>query len=450
MTENSKRFAWVNIWMMAFAVIGIWLVYPNWHASAWFDTIRVAVPLMIVLLVGFLNMQKSLQHESGKHRWPNLEDTALLYVQAWKELWSHRWLVRVFGAVLALILLAVLANMAMQPARPADRMGTPAGLEGIRMVFSMPIAGPAIASSIGDFLPGIGGIGAGTAGVPILALALIAFTVYLAIYSKRLIDDSECSRQAGFLRSLAAPLVMMLAAVAVGTPIAWTRFVAGFDRAGSGYGQPPSGWMLHLVLGLGSWLVVFLLTAFVVSGVLGSLARAKRNEVVTLDTFLRDVIRYSGPIAGFYLLFAVLGIVFLPLMSSPGGMSAGLANVTMALAGAIQWLTVLLMFVPSAIVLRDIGAFQGIRSGLRDWLSHWAEALSFVALGITFISVVDALKEIPSNVLRLYSNPQVFGWELLGYVNAAMLMTVRLLVTAFMMVAVWEFYWRISRSSAQE
>lgn len=447
MPESTKRFAWINIWMMAFAVAGIWLVWPRPENPERFRAMEAIAPLVGVFVIGFFRVPISFYYEAGKDSRPTLDDMARLYLQAWRQLWSQRWLLWVFGAVLALILLAAFANMALQPARPTDRMEIPESEDRTNIVFSSPIVGPAVASTDGHFIPSVGGTGGGSAGVPILALALAGFLIYLSAYAKRLMDDPRYSSQAGLIRLLAAPIVLILVAAAVCTPIAWERFLTLCSASYSGQGQPQSEWMLHVTLGLGAWLVVLLLTAFLVSGVLGSLVRVKRNEAVTLDTFLRDVVRCFSPIAGFYLLLAVLSLALLLITSNPAGMNSGPAAVSLAVARVIRWLVVVLMFVPFAIVSHGLGALQGIGRGVRDWFSHGADSLSFVALGITFISIAEILKEIPSRVLYVYSNDHSYIWVLLGYVNAAILTATPILITAFMIVAVWEFYWRISRSS---
>jgi hypothetical protein len=73
------------------------------------------------------------------------------------------------------------------------------------------------------------------------------------------------------------------------------------------------------------------------------------------------------------------------------------------------------------------------------------EVLPFVALGITLISVPGILCEIPTILLRSYPGESALR-SALGYLNVGVDRAIVLLVTAVMMVAVWEFYQGIVRA----
>ena len=444
MEKSSKEFPWANIWMMAFAVIGIRLLWPRGGNPGTFWSIWALWPLVGIFVLGFLRMPAGLYYDSDGGQRTTLNDMARLYLGALTQVFRQRWMLGLLGSVLALVLLGTIVGLATQPARPRDDVlrSTPIDRSSVTFVPAQALK-EAVSSAPDDFLPSIH-VTRTAMHTAVLALALIALLAWLAAYSRRVADDPQQSDRASFFRAAAPPIVIVLAAVAVATPIAWFRYLAGIEQwRAAGAGIPPSG-MLMTVLALGGGFCALLMDALLVSGILGSLARTGRSQSVTFGSFLSDIVRYFRPMAGFFLLWVAVGLMIFGLMSVSGNDNQGLMRFAWNAGIAVQWLSVLLMFVPSAVVLRDIGAFRAIRTGVRHWFANWSDALSFVALGITFISTVGALGRVPEQIARWYSQPQSLGWTAFGYASPIVQTAFTLLITAVMMVAIWEFYRRIT------
>lgn len=445
MEKNSKEFPWANIWMMAFAVAGIRLLWPSGGNPGTFWSIWALWPLVGIFVLGFLRMPAGLYYESDGGQRTTLNDVARLYLGALMQVFRQRWMLGLLGSVLALVLLGTIVSLATQPARPHDdvlrsrSMGRPSA-----MLVPAQALKEAVSSAPDDFLPSIH-VTRTAMHTAVLALALIAFLAWLAAYSRRMTNDAQSDR-ADFFRAAAPPILIVLAAVAVATPIAWFRYLAAIEQwRAANAGMPPPD-ALMLAVAFGGAFCALLLDALLVSGIMGSLARTGRGESVTFGSFLSDIVRYFRPMAGFYLFIIVVSLILYGAMRAAAD-EQRIMNFTWNAGIAVQWLSVLLMFVPSAIVLRDIGAFKGIRTAVRDWFANWGDALAFVALGITFISIVGALGRVPEQIARWYSQPQSLGWTAFGYASPLIHTAFTLLITAVTMIAVWEFYRRITQDA---
>ncbi|HUV04507.1 MAG TPA: hypothetical protein VMX94_05315, partial [Armatimonadota bacterium] len=106
----------------------------------------------------------------------------------------------------------------------------------------------------------------------------------------------------------------------------------------------------------------------------------------------------------------------------------------------------LLMFAPYAVIVRGTGAWGSIRAGFRDWISHAGDVISFVALGITFVSVLLMLRDAVWAAASVWLNKLSPLTMLTGAAGAL----ISALLAAFMAVAVWEFYWRIAGTESAE
>lgn len=448
MEKNSKEFPWANIWMMAFAVAGIWLLLPRAHNPGTFWSIWALWPLVGIFVLGFLRMPAGLYYESDGGQRTTMNDMARLYLGALKQVFRQRWMLGLLGSVLALVLLGTIVSLATQPARPDDDVlrSTPIDRPSITSVPAQALK-EAVSSAPDAFLPSIH-VTRTAMHTAVLALALIAFLAWLAAFSRRAADDPQQSVRADFFRAAAPPILIVLAAVAVATPIAWFRYLAAIEQwRAANAGMPPPD-ALMLAVAFGGAFCALLLDALLVSGIMGSLARTGRGESVTFGSFLSDIVRYFRPMAGFYLFIIVVSLILYGAMRAAAD-EQRIMNFTWNAGIAVQWLSVLLMFVPPAIVLRDIGASKGIRTGVRDWFANWGDALAFVALAITFISIVGALGRVPEQIAHWYSQPRSLGWTALGYAGPFIHTAVTLLITAVMMIAVWEFYRRITRDAPE-
>ena len=283
------------------------------------------------------------------------------------------------------------------------------------------------------------------------SVAFLTAAIWLNGRLKKLQAEQDYAGPARFASTVFAPLGIC----AVGVALAGEWYVVSVYMALLRHGSvpphlrlTPAWWHLLPPFGVLFYSVV---GGLVMGGVVGSLKRVRSGDAVTGDTFFRDAVRYFKPLSAMYLLIGLLGILpytpstLVQVLRLGGGLRDVLYSLTSSLffvAGSLLALaSPLLMLVPYVAVDRDVGAWQAIGRGLREWFSNAWAAVSFVCLGISFVVVPLAVWNIARELSLMVAGR---GWSMVP--SYALGAAVGCLVTAFMSVAVWEFYWRITAS----
>ncbi len=463
MTEDSKRFAWVNIWMMVFAVVGIWLVWPHHRTFVdpsrgfnWYGALQVIIPLGIVFLVGFFRMPISLYYEAGRSQRPTMDDVARLYLDALKTVFRQKWILWLFGAMLALTVLAGCINTWLEYIRFRQfsdfttsgwSPGFPGSVEEWLLVLPKQLSS-AVNMAMGRFLPssGLGEHGIAALLLPVILLALV---IWLSRRLRSLPDEPQYV----LMRKALFP-VTLVSIVFIAFPL--TELIMSIPRAGAEFGPSTAYLVTSMVAsGLGIVLRTLFSGAFV-AGLGGSLLRMKRGEPVNIESFQQDVVRYLVPVAGVYLLLAALYLLFFLGEGIPGmvvltrsNFRAGWPNtVGRIIQDLLDIVKILAMFAPFAVIVRDTGAWQEIKESSRQWFARSGDVISFVALGLSFMGAVLTVGNL-SWGLAASGYPRVFPPMPVEWLRVAIDSAFKVFVSAVMAVAVWEFYWRITRSSEQ-
>lgn len=434
MTESSKRFAWINIWMMAFSFAAICLVYPRGRQPDWYSAMQAIVPLAVVFLIGFFRMPVSFYYGGKTHR-PNLNDMAGLYLDAIRQVFRQKWILWLFGSILGIQLVGWFVESRITEPYLASRYADTMSGGGIP-VPQMPFGewmvtrfghflSDSVPAALGRFFPGMG-LDLFTIALSIVALMLSISAIWLLVRLRSRSGDVRSPQISDSLRRLLLPLALVSAAMALCTPILLVRSLQGYDYGAVTYAFRIGGGMLVLVP----------FVAALIGGFSASMARVMSGQAVTVESFVQDAMDYLMPVAGVLLILALAGAAFfvpeLIYLSHLGPTAPKVLQTTN------RMFNLLVMFAPFAVVIRQTGAWQGIKDGIRDWVAHAGDVISFVALGITFISISLTLQDVAADLIPMrYSlaNMPIGG-------------VVSMLVTAVMAVAVWEFYWRITRSSA--
>lgn len=447
-----RRFAWVNVWMIGFGIAGLWLVRSEPVP---------AVVFAVVVLVGLLRLPVSLFYEPGEGARRNLNDLARLYLGAWKQLWRQRWILWIFGLVALLVILGGLIadySAAVLLSDQLDELRAEWSRGPVGSVTSMPIGdrlrlmlpGSLASSSmtvVGRFVPGTG-FRLHPLGTPLFALLLLASAGWLNGRLKSLAREPEYAREARFIRTLIVPLAVVSVALAVVLPREHWLMLREMAKDGA---RPYSVPVLVLSVG-GLALLSLVVNGALIGALAGSLRRVAQSDRVTGDTFFRDSVRYFRPVAGVYLVLALIAApIAIPTLLLPMGTtvvwSPSLTSLWMSLPRIWGLVSLIFMFVVYAPVIRGTGAWGSIRQGLADWFSHIGEVVSFIALGFTFLMVPVVVLDLSERLLgiNVWPSPFAAGHWVRFAMSAVEALLVALL-TAFMAVAVWEFYWRITQA----
>jgi len=312
----------------------------------------------------------------------------------------------------------------------------------------------AVSLSLGRFLPSTGLGTDGVAGFlpPVILLVLV---IWLSRRLGTATYETQDARHAELIRKALFPVALASAACMILLAIQQVAFMSQATLSGF---RPSTGLMVASMVGGGIGIVLrALFTGAVIAGLGGSLLRMKLGETVTTGPFRQDVVRYLVPVTGVYLLLTGVYFLFYVVEGIPAMVVLARSNyhstwplaVGRAVQDFIDALYILAMFAPFAVIIRETGAWQGIKAGMRDWAAHAWDVICFAALGISFMSAVLTASNLCSSMLHGYSLDMDLVMPPLSvtWLRIAIDSTFRVLVSAVMAVAVWEFYWRISRSS---
>ena len=416
------RIPWLNMWMMFFAIVSAGMaLYGFLGLHARFTRADLVVALIIL---GTVAITAVLRLPAREKSTPTLNDLAGVYLNAWKQLWRRNWVLRFFGLIAGVDLLASLAATLLTMHFIGDRVikGTPPldYLERMlpRMLSSL------VSISLGSFMPR-SGLSSGLS--VFFAAALLLALPWLLVRLRRLRKEEAYAKEAQFLQIALISGAIIAAAVIVLTP--WE-----YALHRQAHPLPHQYWS---VVGLKEdlWRLVHssVLGAAIIAGLIGSLKAG--DAKVTVDSFLRNSARYFKPLAGLYLLINV--VMVLSVAGPQYGLRIAPVWYMYYVSGLITPALVLLMFVPFSAVMRDTGTWDSIKGGLRDWFANAWQVISFAAVGVTFLTMSKIIRDI-----LLFWTPRM-SWSRIALQPVQV--AINVLIAAIMLLAVWEFYQLISK-----
>lgn len=457
----SKRDLWVGLAMVLFAALGLWVLVGHllpvtelYRQGSWSGVFLIRhlgylvalVAILIVLVSGIRITFRSMNHrpESTGEVPGGLTD---LYLSAVDLLRRQRWLLWLFGLVVAVNLLGTLLDFGLARHYMQNRVrefqqpgpNSPIVYDAayVRHVIIRSLL-PSVRMGLERAYPRFG-IQTSTGTSVMWILAFVPAAIWAHRRLAGLIARSPEDARLRFAQNLMIPIAIVSLPTAVVLAANIAQVYAGYGRNGHFSYFP-----LLSVPGLAAYLLrSVVLKAFLMAGFVGSLARVTRSDHVTADSFVEDSARHWLPISGFYLLLTLVGLASgIPAELSRS--TAGQGSPTHALPDVILWLSsiwnvVLLSsaFVPFAIVSSGLGARRGIAVGLRQWLAGASSAIAVAAFAI----VLDA-------VLRLFmmafpsSGPSYASIGGLLYSFAVSLIDV--LCAAVVTLAFWMLYRRLN------
>ena len=457
--STKTRFPWVNVWMIAFSAVGIWLTVSGFmgagseNRAPSFRDIAGWVLLGVILLVAFWRLPKSLFGGEYDGEQMVMNDLGGLYLAAWRKLWRQKWILWLFGLVCLVSILGMLTDNLLTRHYLAERLAAmtsaaaaPLGTSHFEWFVSQLRWRSAydIYEAPAHFFPSLG-----LARTPI-GQASFVLLVLIPLAARRLRALEKGSAHAPelrFMRGLLGPLAIVSAAAIVALIICMVRTYADFVAGG----LRPSGPRVAEFVSSQIWSAVLyvVIVPVLIGGLAGSLRRVASRGTVTADTFLTDGARFFKPLVGVFLLYWFFTVRFGTVWLSEVR-SHFLQEWLYPSLGFIALIStlgiLLLMFAPYAVIVRGTGAWGSIRAGFRDWISHAGDVISFVALGITFVSVLLMLRDAVWAAASVWLNKLSPLTMLTGAAGAL----ISALLAAFMAVAVWEFYWRIAGTESAE
>lgn len=452
MDENGKT-PWFNIWMVFVSTAGLWLTYQHIILTQqprpmWINDIVAALASLLVGVIAVVRWPKPSCGEAVQGT--KLDEISGVYASAWRTLWRQKWLLGMFGFVLGIRIIGVLidtcvylwARQGGSPNSPWD--GTPWTVRLIASLSSGFVLGQG--SILGDFTPRTGSSTHAPALV-LFGLAILISLVWVRKYLRRLSTDPEYGRDAQSLLPFIAPVAIVTLAIVAGTSWDYVQTLSMFMHAHpvslpvayGGHGAPgiptmhsqpdtlPHTFAGHRAVGVGLMrslsgaILGGIIYGALISGLGVSLGRIKHGEQITKEAFARAAVRYFKPVAGIYLALMLVPDIFI--------------------AGHTGFLIKLLfIFAPYVVVFKDTGAWQALRQSAQVWFRNPSDTLAFFAAGYSIIAIVTT---------ALYTAQRFIPPAMWPYVPYTIAYTVvSMILTAFMAIAVWEFYWRVSGAQA--
>lgn len=377
--KRVGKFSWINLWMILFSVSGIWLVVRaagmSHYAQIFPDVIVSLAILGVVLVVGLVDpfLCKTRVQEDDSNT--ALGDAGSIYSTAWR-LFRQRWFLLIYGVVAAIIVVGVTANLVLghhflpytAQSDPQSRATLHHGAMSLRQMEYMLLSSvpPMVRSTLSMFFPRIGLSSTGGILQALTAFAVLTLAIPVGKKLKILSIDQEWAQHAGLLRAAWVVLVVTaLAATVIG--VAVKMFADSMNSAEVRY------WVFYTLYHPAelAWVRVqtLVIVPLILGGIIGSLQRTAQAGKVTTETFLKDAARVFKRMAVFFILLWAAGLV----LDVP------------------KWI----------LMLRNIRHQQGglsVREGimrsLRIWKDHTWMSVSFIALGVTIMTVFEAVKVV--------------------------------------------------------
>ena len=438
--DDDYKFPWFCAWMIFISATGLWTTVSQvLHGDAYIvaGCLVGSVIFAALGIVGIWHWREASRTRDGA-----MQQILRPYRTAWNDLFRRRWLFAAFGCVWAVNLLGGMPGQVGLGWRTEGIYSYGASGVWDRLLSLTPGAIRGAADTLlARFFPGPG-FQHSPVQLALLALVVLVACILIRRRLTRLAEETEYADGARFVTMLTVPLVIASLAVAVGSPLVHLMTVAHVSEAAAKHsplaGYRPQFGVMALTNLLGALYTVAVSAAFM-AGLAGSLRRQGQDEVISADTFLRDVVRWFRPLAGVYLMmvvaYFVAGLpVLLRLLISPRAPSLGIVEGL----GAVLPIAASLLFAfsPYAVVTHGLKPVGALQRSVQDWSRRPWQVVSFVAAGIAILIIpAAALLLIPGLVpVRGLAN------VLAGTVSV----TARTLIVAFLAVAVWEFYRRIS------
>ena len=446
---------WPSIWMMIVSGVGIAgiAMAAGTGGVQWSYQVFPIIMLALVFLVALLRMPPSPAITKGM----DVSQAAGLYRSALNHLFRRKWILWLFAAFALMNLTGKLADTWLQaPLLRLRAEGFNRAVETskdgrkVRLTFSQPLdrSVSQVAGSFGPRLPS----GRSTGGYVLAALVLLIAVLWNRSRLRRLQREPGYASRVGFAEFaviLAATVALIVGSLAMWQT--WMYFTFYLTSQTLSPGQFGGKRMMEGPVWMFSWLALSVFycvfSAVIVAGLAGSLKRTKTGEAISVDTFLRDAVSFFQPVTGATLLLAIPGLVlFGPFTQlfyrSPIGRLVSSAGLPLSTLWTLA--TPLFMFTVYAIVFGELGAWAGIRRGLSDWFANVWSVISFIAFGLTILLPVHFVENVALAAFR-------YPWAIWVQVVSAMITTtVGALTAAFMMVAVFEFYWRLIQTKRVE
>jgi len=300
-----------------------------------------------------------------------------------------------------------------------------------------------ISSAAGGFFPRAG-IPLGR-GATFTALAILCILPSLRRKLEALNVAPERLPDLGLIKKLLVPTALMCILTAVGQPVfIWIQYVfLTYPHTNS---IKPILIDLMGLAQLGSAFIWVVLSAALIAGTSGSLLRVEKQEGITSDTFVSDMVRFFKPIAGLYLiLFAAEQLLFAPSLwlsfhvTRPGAAQSHLTNLTSTyiffMLTVQKVLHILLMFAPFLAVAGYRRGRDLFIMGIRQWFSQWRNFWKFIAIGLA----VGATIVLPVQLIQKCMGSAISYIRIVPIVIAPFF---EVFGCILMLCAVWTFYRR--------
>jgi hypothetical protein len=449
--------------MMVFSILGLLVVYKQQQPYGW-DMLwpRHFMQILLYALIFAVGLFRMSPSRSGGKKL-SFGAMLLLYKDSWEQLWRHKWILWLFGGWGFLNLAGSLAQYSItsraiesRRALLASRFGSHLGIDWARALDAIPGAayrrwGPWFSAQ------------AGPGGFILAGVFLLVAAIWLHRRLTRLRSEPQYASGAGWLQALLLPIAISWIGAAVGvvemqmalyrSMIASTRTFTVANPLASGAAMMPQivgpgsavfGGKRNLImdfLPMFESIYLIFLAGVLFAGLAGSLKRLRSSQPVTVDSFVKSVVVFWRPLVGVSLLLALaeysflivpyLGVPFLDRhVFGPYREWGGLAW---------NFFVPALMLVPFAVVIYGAGAFRAIGLGLRDFFSNTWDAVSFIALGLTIVSIPIFCQELLRQVARLHSGFATYAAVATGST------AITVLTTAFVSVAIWGFYCQMGK-----
>lgn len=438
-----KKGSWIALWMVAFSVAGVASLIrqqgpwdQKYYTLTWFDWGVAILALVTIGLIGLLQMHPASL--CGKKL--NLARVFDAYRNAAVSIVRQRWILRLFGIIALLRVLGAACETAVYHAAGYGKLAQ--GMEQMSRPISLSSAIDPVASALHNTLarPSMlfqsclphTGLSRAAGDRALLCILMLALAAILHSRLRALRAEPEYAVQARLAPLITLPLLIAsIGAVAFSIELI-------FAITSGRFRQPPAGYMaMSVAITVVTDLFFSVVKGFIFGGLVGSLARAVRDETTNSDTFFRDAIRYFAPFAVIFLIFNLPDWLLLVVNPAISLRAASLANALLLLEKLCMLALPLLMLAPYAAVVDNTGWLEGIRNGVSDWLSHAWDSIVFVAIGFTFCAVARGTDISLANVIRRYYG----NWLYVPVLLPAIVINVAL--AALMTLAIWEFYQQI-------
>lgn len=429
-----RRVPWVNLWMIAFGAAGIYYTTTSFFSTdfssgkPWFELARTQVLLGLVLAVGFLPPRR-------------LDEVAKIYTRAVKGLWQRKWMLVFFAIITAINVTASISDDVLSRHYLAASMKEKYQLHWVvHPLKSLPYAiansiPKTVSNTLAWFMPH-SGLNSGPADSVVLAVVLVLVIPWA--YSR----STRFGREENGIRLVQIAMISAATLALVTLLVVPKSYIASLQQAATNSKSYPTALgSVNRMEHLWGLMRAGLVSPFLIGGLIGSL---REGTEVTIDSFLKNSIRYFKPLAGTYLLLTFIGYLtwFTPFDWRYADYGSTAAQMYEGLEYTLTIIAMLLMFAPYSIVLGVVGTQRGMGIGVRTWLSNARSVVPFIAVGIAFVTPVLLIRKLVSTLIA----PTSWFCDMLVPIQ----MAIGTLLVAVMLLAVWEFYQLISKGETVE